>query len=117
MTTTHRSKEKSMRRKLWKLILPCLMIGVLVLSACTPMPPSTGTPAEDATAEDAPAEAAPAADVGAVQIPEIEEGKFNVAFVFVGPIGDGGWTYAHNQGRIYLEENGDFEIDAARHRS
>ena len=29
--------------------------------------------------------------------------KFNVAFVFVGPIGDGGWTYAHNEGREYVE--------------
>ncbi len=41
-----------------------------------------------------------------VTIPTVEEGKTNVAFVYVGPIGDGGWTYAHNQGRLYLEENG-----------
>jgi basic membrane protein A len=26
-------------------------------------------------------------------------------FMFVGPIGDHGWTYAHDQGRLYLEEN------------
>ena len=39
-----------------------------------------------------------------VVIPDIEKGKFNVAFVYVGPIGDGGWTYAHNQGRLYLEK-------------
>jgi basic membrane protein A len=42
----------------------------------------------------------------AIQIPTIEEGKTNVAFVYVGPIGDGGWTYAHNEGRKYLEANG-----------
>ncbi len=41
-----------------------------------------------------------------VTIPTVEEGKTNVAFVYVGPIGDGGWTYAHNQGRLYLEQNG-----------
>lgn len=40
-----------------------------------------------------------------IQIPAIEEGKTNVAFVYVGPIGDGGWTFAHNQGRLYLEQN------------
>jgi len=40
------------------------------------------------------------------QLPTIEEGKTNVAFVYVGPIGDGGWTYAHNEGRKYLEANG-----------
>jgi len=27
-----------------------------------------------------------------------------VGFIFVGPIGDGGWTYAHNQGRLALEK-------------
>jgi basic membrane protein A and related proteins len=28
-----------------------------------------------------------------------------VAFVYVGPIGDAGWSWAHDQGRLYLEEN------------
>ena len=37
-------------------------------------------------------------------IPAVEAGKFNAAFVYVGPVGDGGWTYAQNQGRIYLEQ-------------
>lgn len=27
-----------------------------------------------------------------------------VAFIYVGPIGDFGWSYAHDQGRLYLEE-------------
>lgn len=27
-----------------------------------------------------------------------------VGFIYVGPIGDGGWTYAHNEGRLYLEK-------------
>jgi basic membrane protein A len=27
-----------------------------------------------------------------------------VAFVYVGPVGDAGWTWAHDQGRLYLEE-------------
>ena len=27
-----------------------------------------------------------------------------VAFVYVGPTGDAGWTYAHDQGRKYMEE-------------
>jgi basic membrane protein A len=34
-----------------------------------------------------------------------QEGEpFKVAFVYVGPIGDLGWTYAHDQGRLALEE-------------
>ncbi len=27
------------------------------------------------------------------------------AFVYVGPIGDGGWTYEHNKGRLAVEEH------------
>lgn len=34
--------------------------------------------------------------------PKTEE-KLKVAFVYVGPVGDAGWTYAHDQGRKYLE--------------
>ncbi len=29
--------------------------------------------------------------------------KLKVAFVYVGPVGDAGWTYEHDQGRKYLE--------------
>ncbi len=36
--------------------------------------------------------------------PSAEE-ELTVGFIYVGPIGDGGWTYAHNEGRLYLEEN------------
>jgi basic membrane protein A len=31
--------------------------------------------------------------------------KFKVGFIYVGPPGDAGWTYAHDQGRKYLEKN------------
>jgi len=34
----------------------------------------------------------------------VEASDMTVGFIFVGPIGDGGWTYAHNEGRLYLEE-------------
>ena len=29
--------------------------------------------------------------------------KLKVGFVYVGPVGDAGWTYAHDLGRKYLE--------------
>jgi basic membrane protein A len=67
--------------------------------------PAAEAPTAEAPAEEAVAEAPAAeAEAGEFQIPAIEEGKMNVAFVYVGPIGDGGWTYAHNEGRLYLEE-------------
>lgn len=35
---------------------------------------------------------------------ETSSEEMTVGFVYVGPIGDGGWTYAHDQGRLQLEE-------------
>lgn len=75
-----------------------LLIAALVFGACVAPQPGVQPAAPQAEAP------APAPAVGGVQIPEPVDGKFNVAFVYVGPIGDGGWTYAHNEGRLYLEE-------------
>ncbi|MBC2582504.1 BMP family ABC transporter substrate-binding protein [Clostridium sp. DJ247] len=33
-----------------------------------------------------------------------KDNKIKVGFLYVGPIGDGGYTYAHDQGRKYLEK-------------
>lgn len=33
----------------------------------------------------------------------VAQDKTKVGFVYVGPVGDGGWTYEHNQGRLALE--------------
>jgi len=97
------------------MLLTLLLLGVMLLNACA-APGAAPAPAESAAGEEGAAaeggQEAPApdpADTTAepsetnIQIPEIEEGKFNVAFVYVGPIGDGGWTYAHNEGREYIE--------------
>jgi basic membrane protein A len=45
------------------------------------------------------------AEAGAYQIPDIVEGQFNVAWVYIGPHDDGGWTQAHDVGRQYVQEN------------
>ena len=34
--------------------------------------------------------------------------KLKIAFVYVGPVGDGGWTYAHDQARQEMEKVLDF---------
>ena len=31
-------------------------------------------------------------------------GPLNIAFAYVGPVGDAGWTYAHDQGRLAVEK-------------
>jgi basic membrane protein A and related proteins len=70
---------------------------VLVIGACT----SGGSPAPAASGE-APS-AAPSEAV--FQIPDVEEGKFNVAMVLIGPHDDGGWSQAHYDGLVYVGEN------------
>jgi basic membrane protein A len=83
-----------------------MVLGACAAPAAAPAPAAGGE-----TTEAAPAEAAPAA--GAIQMPEPVADKFNVAFVYVGPIGDGGWTYAHDEGRRYLEEQLDDKVHTA----
>ena len=61
-----------------------LLIAVFVLSACQPAGPEK---------------------VGNFQIPAAQSGKFNVAFVYIGPHNDGGWSQSHDEGRQYVQDN------------
>jgi len=106
--------------------LSLLAAGVLIFGACsstgTASPAASAAPADSASpaASAAPADSAsPAASAasadcagtgtsggsGAPQIPEIVEGKFNVAMVLIGPHDDGGWSQAHYEGLQYLCEH------------
>jgi len=102
-----------MKKRFLTNIFSIVALLAILLSACAaPAAPSSGSesaaPASGSDQEAAPpaspAESAAEPADSTLQIPEIEEGKFNVAFVYVGPIGDGGWTYAHNEGRVYVDE-------------
>src|SRR6056297_1583967 len=42
---------------------------------------------------------------GAVTPAQAQDDKTKVGFIYVGPIGDGGWTYEHNEGRLAVEEH------------
>jgi basic membrane protein A len=39
------------------------------------------------------------------EIPDVEQGKFNVAMVLIGPHNDTGWSQAHYEGLQYVEQN------------
>jgi basic membrane protein A len=73
-------------KNIWR-IIALLTIMAMVLSAC-------------ATSEEP-------EEVGGFQIPAVEEGKFNVAMVLIGPHDDGGWSQAHFEGLEYVAENVD----------
>ncbi|MGI6145035.1 MAG: BMP family ABC transporter substrate-binding protein [Clostridia bacterium] len=68
-----------MKRKL-SLFLVIIMAMVILLTGCG------GSESEEATGTND------------------QEKQYKVGFIYVGPIGDGGWSYAQNEGRLYLEE-------------
>ena len=74
-------------------ILSILLIGAILLAAC-------GGAAETPPAD----ESAASAEKEAVTEKADDEDSFKVAFVYVAPIGDLGWTWAHDQARLQLEE-------------
>ena len=51
-----------------------------------------------------PAAAAPAPAASAVAAAPAKPEPLKVAFAYVGPVGDGGWTFAHDQGRKAVEK-------------
>ena len=80
-------------KRLW-FIAAALVVLVVVLAACgteTPVPTSTPVPQPTVEPTQPPA-TEPAKD------------KLKVAFVYVAPIGDMGWTWAHDQARLALEQ-------------
>lgn len=55
--------------------------------------------------EEAAAPAAPAAPAPTAAAPApAPTGPLNIAFAYVGPVGDGGWSFAHDNGRKALEK-------------
>jgi basic membrane protein A len=108
-----------MRRHLsW---LAVMVTAILIVGACTSSsgsaaPSTAASAAPSAAASAAPSEGVasqPAADCAGtgtqggadLQIPDVEEGKFNVAMVLIGPHDDGGWSQAHYEGLQYVCEN------------
>ena len=103
---------------IWR-IVTTLVVSSMVLVACAPaatQAPAAAVPATEAPAAPAATEApvaaatevlmateAPAA--GELQIPDIEEGKFNAAFVMLSVHDDGGWSQAQYEGINYVNEH------------
>ena len=86
----------------FRFIIYIALICLLVNCACQKPETKSAEPAKTPQAvAQKPAKDTPSAKY---KIPEPVAGKFNVAFIYIGPIGDGGWTFAQNQGRLYLEK-------------
>lgn len=107
-------QKANLFRQIFLLMILGLMVACTEGAKPTAEPTQVSEPIEEPTeqvSEPTEGESVTITDFSGAQqtitMPTIMEGKTNVAFVYVGPIGDGGWTYAHNQGREYLEANGD----------
>ncbi len=100
-----------MRRSIWA-ALACVLALSMVLSACAPAaaPTAAPAPAEPTQAPAAEPTQAPAEEP--TQAPATEE-PFKVAFIYIGPPGDLGWTYEHDRGRKMLEEEFGDRIETA----
>ncbi len=87
--------EMKLTRRRWVWVASLLAGGATV--------PGGLIRAATTSAQDASPGASPSASPAAT--PAVTGEGIKVAFVYVGPIGDLGWTYAHDQGRLALERN------------
>src|SRR5690349_14042099 len=78
------------------------IVATMVLAACGGAPAATQAPA---ATEPPAATQPPAAESGGFQIPDVQDGKLNVAMVLIGPHDDGGWSQAHFEGLEYIQQN------------
>lgn len=103
------------KKQLW-LVFAFVLLLTFMLAACESessepaasdetTTETTDTGSTDSAETATEAAEAPASEEGGYQIPTVEEGKHNVAFVYVGPHDDGGWTQAHDVARLYVNDN------------
>jgi len=91
-------------RKTWICLLAAVMVVTAIATSCGGAAP-TATPKSEPTATKAPPTPTP------VKAPEAK--KLKIAFVYVAPIGDLGWTWAHDQGRLMLEKELGDKVETA----
>ena len=87
-----------MARNRWTFMVALMMVLALVAAACSSD--------DDASDDDASSDttAASADETTTTAAGDAAE-EFKVAFVYVGPSADKGWSWAHDQGAQYLESN------------
>ncbi len=82
-------------KKNWSFTLVIALMAT-ILAACG----SSGSGSEPSLSPSA----GPSGSAAASESPAAEKPMPRVAFVYIGPPGDGGWTYEHDKGRQYMEE-------------
>jgi basic membrane protein A len=96
-------EDQMFAKRAWLFISLLVLVSLVVTSCATP----TATVAPTAEVKPTEVVVAPTEATGEsqFQIPDVQEGKFNVAMVLIGPHDDGGWSQAHFEGLEYIEKN------------
>ena len=89
------------RNKKWTLGILLFLSIALVIAGCGKSGGNNGAGGDNAAEG---AANVPSAGGTAEETAEAGMKKPRVAFVYIGPPGDGGWTYEHDKGRKYMEE-------------
>jgi basic membrane protein A len=89
----------------WFIFISIVIAFSMVLAACAQQTAAPTQPPAVETQAPVVETQAPVEETGGFQIPEIETGKFNIAMVLIGPHDDGGWSQAHYEGLVYVQEN------------
>ncbi|MFC4101850.1 BMP family ABC transporter substrate-binding protein [Paenibacillus xanthanilyticus] len=92
-----------LRNRFGILALMMVMTVVLALAGCSGANNAKESGANNGNGADAAGTKA-AGNAGEKKLPR-------VAFVYIGPPGDGGWTYQHDEGRKYMEEQTGVKAD------
>jgi len=105
MRTMRLSRITSMLALLALLLTACGGAAAPATGGATAAPAAGGATAAPAASGATAAPAAGGATEGKFQIPAIEDGKFNVAMILIGPHDDGGWSQAHYEGLQSIEKD------------
>lgn len=89
-----------MHSKLYKIVL-LMAVFAIIISACGKKA-TTAAPTQPPAVQNTATVAPTAVATTAFQIPEIVQGKFNVAVVLIGFHADGGWSQAHTEGSQWM---------------
>ncbi len=93
-----------MKKRVLALLAAASMM--LTLASCTSSAPSSSTEPSDSTAPSGSSAENPSAPDSAEPAGGISKDDLKVGFVYIGTINDEGYTQAHDQGRLALEEMG-----------
>lgn len=97
-------KEKLSFRSLLAWLTSLLLLLALAAACRSSGPPAAPAGSGAALGSDLGSDAAAAAAPASAPAPAPAEGKLKVAFIYVGPVGDAGWSWAHDQARLDLQK-------------